>query len=69
MGPMVAKLKALAKQHYDRGGDMMVECWDTPEYEQHIRQCEVEGLDPEQALLEKMELWEDRRLDIESTAF
>lgn len=65
----IKELKALAMKHYNDGGDFMIECWDTKTWKEFIEQCDMFCRPYDTCLLEVMGILDDRRKDIEATAF
>lgn len=69
MEKLIAKLKQIAKDNYNNGGDGMVECWDDREYIKFINRCKEFGEDVEEEFYKSMAVYKSHREDIEGTAF
>jgi hypothetical protein len=68
---MVAAVKTYANAHYDEGGwDSIVECYEDSELAEEIQRGNCSTIEEAIAYVGKgCNLWDERRQDIEATAF
>ena len=62
MQGQVDELKAYALAHYEEGYDVFVECWETDEWEELIRDS-ASMAEVYEMMAQLVDVWEDRRAD------
>lgn len=60
----VEEVKKIAMENYNKGGDVIIECWDDADIQEWI-----DDKGTKTALKRLFGLYDDKRRDIESTAF
>jgi len=69
LAKMVADLKKWCLDNYKKGGDTMIECWDTDDY---LKVLEENGNDYDKALTDIKSVaqsWVEKRIEQESEIF
>ncbi|MFJ8528692.1 hypothetical protein [Bacillus sp. NPDC094106] len=66
---LIEKLKKIAMNNYNNGGDMMVECWDNDDYLQFIENHGSSAESVVNSFYEAMGVMQESRKGIESMKF
>ena len=61
----IAQLFMVADEHYGRGGDVVIECWNSDDLRQLLEQCGSYQA-AEDLLKSLMGVWHDRRQNVEN---
>jgi hypothetical protein len=65
---LIAKLKKIAEDNYNKGGDVFVECYDDSDWQEFISDI-TEGTDPVELLYTCMEIYDDRQQDAKNSVW
>jgi hypothetical protein len=60
------ELNKLALKYYEKGGDVMIECWDSEEKQEFL---DIHGSDAKKEALSLFDMWYHHAEDIRKTAF
>lgn len=61
MVDMIPELKQYCLERYERGGDVMIECWETVEWVDFLIKCDMFWREPKVCLDELMAMYRERQ--------
>lgn len=57
----VQEVKDYAMKNYNKGGDVIIECWEDKDIEQLLDECKVENKNPKEVIDTLISIWNEER--------